>query len=105
MHEHREEEKIGDGESGPDGTTETNAERTLRSRGRPFRPGQSGNLRGRPTSPGIFRELCRTQAPAAVDALMRAATEGGPVGVTAAKLVLEYGFGRAPDEPLKMSRR
>jgi hypothetical protein len=75
-----------------------------RGRGRPFRPGQSGNPGGRPGSWAEFRELCRVQSAAAIEALMTAVDEGGPAGVAAAKVVLAYAFGKPPDDPVKALR-
>ena len=54
-----------------------------------FKPGQSGNPKGRPGDYGAFRELCRTKSPAAVAALEAALGNGDAASVAAARVLLE----------------
>lgn len=70
-----------------------------RGPGRPFKPGQSGNPSGRPADYGQFRELCRSKSPAAVAALEAALSAGDASSVAAARVLLEYGYGRPASAP------
>ena len=63
-------------------------------RGRPFEKGQSGNPGGRPADYGHFRELCRSKSPQAVAALELALANGDSASVAAARVLLEYGWGK-----------
>jgi hypothetical protein len=63
--------------------------------GRPFVKGKSGNPSGRPKDIGKFRELCRDQTPKAMRALLRALRDPKSC-VAAAKALLEFGWGKAP---------
>ena len=64
-----------------------------------FKPGVSGNPQGRPGGYAEFREMCRSKSPAAVEALEGALTEGGPSAVAAARVLLEYGWGKPSSAP------
>lgn len=64
-----------------------------------FAPGVSGNPNGRPGGYAEFRELCRSKSPAAVRALEGALGEGGPSAVAAARVLLEYGWGKPSSAP------
>lgn len=67
--------------------------------GKGWRPGQSGNPSGRPGGYAEFREMCRSKSPQAVEALEGALTEGGPSAVAAARVLLEYGWGKPASAP------
>jgi hypothetical protein len=56
----------------------------------PFKPGQSGNPRGRPKTDRAIQSLCRSKAPEIVDKLVELALAGDPA---CARLVLAYGYG------------
>lgn len=64
-----------------------------------FAPGVSGNPEGRPGGYAEFRELCRSKSPAAVTALEDALGDGGPSAVAAARVLLEYGWGKPAAAP------
>lgn len=64
-----------------------------------FKPGVSGNPEGRPGGYAEFRELCRSKSPAAVTALEDALGDGGPSAVAAARVLLEYGWGKPASAP------
>lgn len=64
-----------------------------------FKPGVSGNPNGRPGGYAEFRDLCRSKSPQAVEALEGALTEGGPSAVAAARVLLEYGWGKPASAP------
>lgn len=68
-------------------------------RGRPFKKGQSGNPSGRPADYGNFRELCRSKSPQAVAALEAALANGDSASVAAARVLLEYGWGKPSAAP------
>lgn len=68
-------------------------------RGRPFKKGQSGNPGGRPADYGHFRELCRSKSPQAVAALEAALANGDSASVAAARVLLEYGWGKPSAAP------
>lgn len=75
-------------------------------RGRPWSPGESGNPGGRPGGYAEFRALCRNKTAEAIDTLTAALGEGGAVAVAAARVLLEYGWGRpaAAPEDLEAAR-
>lgn len=64
-----------------------------------WRKGQSGNPGGRPADYGQFRELCRGKSPQAVAALEAALSAGDSSSVAAARVLLEYGYGRPASAP------
>lgn len=68
-------------------------------RGRPFPKGRSGNPAGRPAEYGHFRELCRSKSPQAVAALEAALANGDAASVAAARVLLEYGWGKPSSAP------
>lgn len=68
-------------------------------RGRPFQKGQSGNPGGRPADYGAFRELCRSKSPQAVAALEAALDRSDASSVAAARVLLEYGWGKPSAAP------
>lgn len=70
-----------------------------RGPGRPFKKGQSGNPSGRPADLGQFRALCRSKSPQAVAALEAALANGDSASVAAARVLLEYGWGRPAASP------
>lgn len=73
---------------------------SAKQRGRPFQKGDARiNRGGRPADYGEFRELCRTKSPAAVQALEAALGEGGAAAVAAARVLLEYGYGKPSSAP------
>jgi hypothetical protein len=61
--------------------------------------GVSGNPSGLSTDYNNFRRACREHGPKALATLVAAMDEGGNVAVAAAKVVVEYGYGRAPAAP------
>ena len=70
-----------------------------RGPGRPFRPGQSGNPGGRCAGLAALQERAREHGPAMLEFLVsvaKDATEETRVRVIAAGLVLDRGYGRAP---------
>ena len=76
------------------------AENNGKQRGRPFSKGDPRiNRGGRPGDYGAFRELCRTKSPQAVQALEAALGEGGTAAVSAARVLLEYGWGKPASSP------
>lgn len=60
----------------------------------PWKPGESGNPGGRPPGYSAFRRLCRSHSPKAIEALVEALECEGE-RVSAAKVLLEFGFGKA----------
>jgi len=83
------------------GVAQKSAEKRRRGVGRPIQKGQVLNPGGRPKGYAAFRELCRTKSPQAVQALEKALADGGSHSVQAARVLLEYGYGRpsaAPEE-------
>jgi hypothetical protein len=60
-----------------------------------FQPGQSGNAGGRPKGDAWFRKLCRRRTMRALKAL-DAALKDEHFRVSAAKALLEFGWGKAP---------
>lgn len=56
-----------------------------------FKPGQSGNPRGRPKTPEAIKKLCRSKAPEIIDKLINQAIDGDD---KAAKIILAYGYGQ-----------
>jgi hypothetical protein len=67
--------------------------------GKPWKKGQSGNPSGRPADYGHFRELCRSKSPQAVAALELALANGDSASVAAARVLLEYGWGKPSAAP------
>lgn len=67
--------------------------------GKPWKKGQSGNPSGRPADYGHFRELCRSKSPQAVAALEAALANGDSASVAAARVLLEYGWGKPSAAP------
>lgn len=65
--------------------------------GRPFQPGQSGNLNGRPR--GHAKALARKHTPEAIEALV-AALQCPKERVAAAVALLDRGWGR-PTQPVE----
>ena len=65
-------------------------------RGRPFRPGQSGNPGGRPRVVGELRELARARAPEAIEELARLAMKARSESarVAAIRELLDRGYGK-----------
>jgi hypothetical protein len=68
-------------------------------RGRPFQPGQSGNLSGRRPLPEEFRSTCRQHAEAHLPRLISEIEAGGQHWVKAWELLAAYGFGK-PTQPI-----
>lgn len=64
-----------------------------------FKPGVSGNPGGRPGELGEFRRLCRTHKERAIEGLLKALDGGGTAAVSAARVLLEYGFGKPQSAP------
>lgn len=65
------------------------------SRGRPFKPGQSGNPGGRPKVLGRVRELAQASTEIAVKTLIEALQDpDGRVRVAAANSLLDRGHGK-----------
>ena len=77
----------------------SDTENSTKQRGRPFQKGKSGNPGGRPGQLGEFREMCRTHTAAAVTALVEALSVGGTESVSAARVLLEYGWGKPAAAP------
>ena len=72
-----------------------------RHRGNPawVKGGPSPNPDGRPGGYAEFREMCRSKSPKAVQALEDALGDGGPSAVAAARVLLEYGWGKPASAP------
>jgi hypothetical protein len=75
------------------------ARKKLKPRGRPFKKGDVANPKGRPAEYGAFRALCRTKSPQAVAALEAALANGDSASVAAARVLLEYGWGKPSAAP------
>ena len=75
------------------------AANSAKQRGRPFVKGVSGNPSGRPADYGAFREMCRAKSPQAVAALEDALANGDASSVAAARVLLEYGWGKPASAP------
>lgn len=67
--------------------------------GKGFVPGRSGNPAGRPGGYAEFRELCRAKTPEAVESLVGALANGDASAVAAARVLLEYGWGKPSAAP------
>lgn len=70
-----------------------------RPRGRPFRPGQTGNSRGRPRKGLSLAETCRGHTDAALGALlaiMQDPRQRGQDRIKCAEIILERGHGPPP---------
>ena len=79
-----------------------------RAIGRPFAKGQSGNPGGRPGGLAEFRAKCRERADLALETLEAECRQGGACGIAAAKVLLEFGYGRptaADDERMSEPAR
>lgn len=63
--------------------------------GRRFQKGRSGNPGGRPKVPAEVKEAFRALTMDALKTLQDALSEGGPVAVKAAEVILDRGWGRA----------
>ena len=87
------------GEGQGKGSVAINGKQPGGATGKGWRPGQSGNPSGRPGGYAEFREMCRSKSPAAVAALEDALGDGGPSAVAAARVLLEYGWGKPSSAP------
>jgi hypothetical protein len=68
-----------------------------RPRGRPFRPGQTGNAGGRPKEGAGLRDLCRAHSNEAIETLlgiMRNKRAPAAARLRAVSEILDRGFGR-----------
>jgi hypothetical protein len=82
--------------------TTQNSEKQPRKQpvGKPFQKGDARiNRGGRPGDYGEFRALCRSKSPESVAALVDALGEGGAPAVAAARVLLEYGWGKPASAP------
>lgn len=72
-----------------------------RRRGNPswVKGGPSPNPEGRPGGYVEFREMCRSKSPKAVQALEEALANGDASAVAAARVLLEYGWGKPASAP------
>ena len=73
-----------------------------KQRGRPFRPGQSGNPGGRPKGYGEIREIARQYTAEAIEtlaAIMRTENAQPAARIAAATAILDRGWGR-PTQPV-----
>ena len=67
--------------------------------GRPFQKGVSGNPTGRPGGYEEFRALCKARTPEAVAALVAALGNSDASSVGAARVLLEYAWGKPASAP------
>lgn len=68
--------------------------------GKPFQKGDARiNREGRPGGYAEFRELCRAKTPEAVESLVGALANGDASAVAAARVLLEYGWGKPSSAP------
>lgn len=80
--------------SKPESTIKQASGRSRQGGATKWRKGQSGNPGGRPADLGAFRALCRSKSPEAVAALELALANGDSASVAAARVLLEYGWGK-----------
>jgi len=84
-------------------TANETAKPKRRGPGRPFPKGRSGNPGGRPKVYAEFQELCRSQTPEAIATLVSALKAGDASSVAAARVLLEYGWGKPPSAPADLA--
>jgi hypothetical protein len=72
-----------------------NSAQTARVVGRPFRPGESGNVNGRPKRDADFAAACRERAPRVLAVLEKSLRSASwREQHSAALILLNYGFGK-----------